>query len=221
YQTEKTLPEFARKHLGKQFRVSFVFADARDRHLLPGLEVLKDADVLLVSVRRRPLRKEQMALVRQFVASGRPVVGIRTASHAFAPFKGQKLPAGVEAWPEFDRDVLGCHYDGHHGANLKTRVRPAAGAEKHPILAGVKGREWELPSSLYRSKPLAGGAVVLLTGRAGDNPAEPVAWAWQRKDGGRTFCTSLGHPGDFKEEGFVRLLRNGICWAAKVAVPQE
>src|SRR5207248_11470089 len=102
YKTETTLPEFARQHLGKDFRVSFVFGDAKDKTRLPGIDVLDTADVALFSVRRWPLAKEDLAVVRKFVAAGKPVIGIRTASHAFAPKKGEKLPDGVEAWETFD-----------------------------------------------------------------------------------------------------------------------
>jgi nicotinamidase-related amidase/type 1 glutamine amidotransferase len=214
YQTEKTLPVFALKELGKDFRVTFVFADARDRNHLPGLEVLDEADLLLLSVRRRVPPKAEMEAVRRFLASGKPLVGIRTASHAFALRQGEKLPEGAADWPGFDREMLGCNYANHHDNKLKTTVRIAPGAEKHPILAGVKA-EFPSAGSLYRSRPLAEGATPLLLGQAeGIAQAEPVAWTWTRKDGGRVFYTSLGHPGDFKEESFAALLRNGILWAA-------
>jgi nicotinamidase-related amidase/type 1 glutamine amidotransferase len=217
YQTDRTLPELALKHLGRDFRVHFVFADAKERHTLPGLEVLREADVLLLSVRRRGLPHDQMELIRQFVAAGKPVVGIRTASHAFAP--GGKLGEGVETWPTFDRDVLGCHYVGHEGSERKTTISIPLGVGEHPILKDVRG-PFHTAGGLYRVSPLAEGTTPLLVGKLeGTEQAEPVAWAWVRKDGGRTFYASLGHPDDFKEESFVRLLRNGIFWAANLKGP--
>jgi nicotinamidase-related amidase/type 1 glutamine amidotransferase len=219
YQTEKTLPAFALAKLGKDFRVTFVFADAKDKNNLPGLEVLDDADLLLLSVRRRVLPKAQMEAVRRFVAAGKPLVGIRTASHAFALARGEKLPDGAADWPGFDREVLGCNYALHHDNKLKTTVRIAPGAEKDPILSGVQG-EFPSAGSLYKSRPLVEGATPLLIGQAeGIAQAEPVAWIRTRKDGGRVFYTSLGHPGDFKEESFTALLRNGILWAAGRLAP--
>ncbi len=107
YKTEETLPRFALEQLGKDFRVSFVFADSKERHRLPGLEVMSQADLLMVSVRRRPLVPEQLAMIQKWVESGKPVVGIRTASHAFARKGNEKLPEGVEEWARFDQDVLG------------------------------------------------------------------------------------------------------------------
>ena len=140
YKTERTLPAFALKHLGRDFRVSVVFADDKDRHSLPGLEVLNEADVALFSVRRRPLRREQLELVRKFVATGKPVVGLRTATHAFAGLRGDKLPAGVVEWPHFDQEVIGCNYNGHYPNQLKTTVTRTPAAAGNPILAGVKTR---------------------------------------------------------------------------------
>jgi nicotinamidase-related amidase/type 1 glutamine amidotransferase len=219
YQTEKTLPDFALKHLGKEFRVTFVFADAKDPNTLPGLEVLDEADLLLVSARRRVPPKAQLDAIRRYLAAGKPLVGIRTASHAFALRQGQKLPEGAGDWPAFDREVLGCNYALHHDNKLKTTVRVAPGAEKDPILAGVKA-EFPSAGSLYRSRPLVEGATPLLMGQVeGVAQAEPVAWTRTRPDGGRVFYTSLGHPGDFKEESFTALLRNGILWAAGRLAP--
>lgn len=219
YQTERTLPAFALQHLGKDFRVSLVFADVNNPNWFPGLEVLDEADVALFSVRRRVLSREQMDVVRRFVAAGKPLIGIRTTCHAFALRKGAKLPAGYVEWPEFDRAVLGCNYNMHYQRELKTFVKVAPGAENHPILTGIRTDEFPVPSWLYKVLPLAKDAVPLLMGRAGDQkPHEPVAWTYGRKDGGRVFFTTLGHSDDFKEEAFARLLKNGIYWAARLPI---
>ncbi len=217
YKTEVTLPDFALKHLGKDYRVSFVFADAKDKHVLPGLDVLDSADAVLVSVRRKPLVKEQLDRIRKFVASGKPVIGIRTASHAFAPRKGEALPEGVAMWEAFDQEILGCAYKGHHANTLKSSIEyaPPATGKPHPILKDWPTGRTESTCSLYQSNPLASDAVVLLTGRAGDHPLEPVAWVREKTaDRGRVFYASLGHVDDFQQDAFLKLLKNGIAWAA-------
>ena len=217
YETERTLPKFAQTQLGHDFRVSFVYADTKDRARLPGLDVLDSADAVLVSVRRRPLARDDLERLRAFVAAGKPVVGVRTACHAFAPLRGQQLAAGVEAWADFDRAVLGCNYAGHHPSGAKAVVRVAPGVAGHPVLAGVTlGDGFASGGSLYKVGPLETGATELLTGRTADGtPAEPVAWTRERPGGGRVFCTTLGHPDDFANPNFVALLRNGIAWAAR------
>jgi hypothetical protein len=109
YRTEESLPEFARKHLGDDFRVSLVFGDDRQRHVIPGIDVLDGADAAVMSIRRRALPAEQLATVRRFLAAGKPLVAIRTTSHAFALRDNEQVPEGHAVWPEFDTEVLGCH----------------------------------------------------------------------------------------------------------------
>lgn len=221
YRTEQTLPAFVRQHLGKYFRVSLVFGDPTARDAIKGLDVLDEADAVLLSVRRRVLPTAQMEMVRRFVAAGKPVISIRTSSHAFAPRPNQKAAAGEAYWPTFDRDVLGCRYNMHHKQELRTTIRTVPAAAKNPIVGGMPADDWAVASSLYKVNPLADDATALLMGRAGDNEPEPVAWTRIRADGGRVFCTTLGHADDFKNAGFVRLLRNGICWAVALPIPKD
>lgn len=225
YQTERTLPEFALKYLGQGFRTEYVFASDADKNDFPGIAAIDGADVLLVSVRRRLLPTKQLEHVRRFVADGKPIVGIRTASHAFAPREGDP-PVGHETWPEFDPQVLGGHYQGHHGNHPpdapRTLVQVVEGAQDHPIARGLKPTPQVVPSWLYKTSPLATGAEVLLTGWVeGREPAEPVAWTYRPATGNRVFYTSLGHPDEFGEPEFRRLLVNGIYWAAGIDGAEE
>lgn len=222
YKTESTLTDFARQFLQRDFRLSFLYADRDDQNKLSGVEALERADLAIVSVRRRALPKEQLALFRRFVAAGKPVVGIRTASHAFSLGKGDP-PAGREVWPEFDRDVLGGNYHGHHGnkdgKGYGTYVRVAPGADAHPILKGVPSGEFRVRSSLYIVSPLRPKTTLLMLGRGDERlPHEPVAWTNTTAGGGRVFYTSLGGPDDFGLPAFQRLLANGIYWAAGLAL---
>ena len=66
--------------------------------------------------------------------------------------------------------------------------------------------------SLYRNTPIADDTTLLLTGTSSD-ATEPVAWTRLHK-GGRVFYTSLGHQQDFEEGNFLRLVSNGVLWAA-------
>jgi nicotinamidase-related amidase/type 1 glutamine amidotransferase len=220
YQTERTLPEFALKHLGKDFRVSTVYGSETDAHDLPGLDVLGEADLALISVRRRALPTKQMDLIRQFVQRGKPLVGIRTASHAFS-LRGKQPPEGCATWETFDAEVWGGHYTNHHGDGPKVEIKPADGAAGHPILSGVNRAELRGNGSLYKVSPLAKSATPLLTGSIPDKPAEPVLWTHTTKAGGRVVYTSLGHPDDFKEPEFQRLLSNAIHWAVGLQVSQR
>lgn len=214
YQTQKTVPQFIEGHLGNEFHVRYVTAPPGSNDLA-GMEKLDEVDIVLISVRRRAPKVEQMAALRRFVAAGKPIVGIRTSSHAFN-LRGKPTPEGHAVWDDFDAEVLGCHYADHYANAEHPRVEVADGAGDHPILRGVK-----LPLtsgwSLYKSAPLTGSATCLLTGKIDGHDAEPVAWTNTSPGGGRVFGTSLGHAGDFEQEAFCRLLRNGIYWAAGIS----
>ncbi len=217
YETNSTLPNFAMQQLGKRFRVTTVFGSDHERNRIPGFPVIKDADAVLISVRRRVLPPVDMQVLRDFVATGKPVIGIRTASHAFSLGK-KPTPEGFTDWPEFDAEVFGGNYHGHLGNGLASTIQ-ADRELLHPILETVTKEPFPQGYSLYNVMPLANGTTVLATGKAEAHPSEPVAWTYQRPDGGRSFYTSLGHPKDFANSHFQQLLLNGIHWAVGLEQP--
>ncbi len=212
YKTSETLPRFARDELIKTlgFRCTFVHADPKDGNRFPGLEAIDSADLVILSVRRRSLKSADLDRIRKYLDSGGPLVGIRTASHAFHT-RGEH-PKGHAEWQDFDPDVLGGNYVGHHGNKLVTTVARIPAAAGHPILAGVSVRPFEAGGSLYRVNPLKKACVPLLSGTVKGHPVEPVAWTHSYR-GGRIFYTSLGHPVDFQLPAFRRLLRNAVLWS--------
>ncbi len=219
YKTEETLPKFALQHLGKTFQVSHVFANAEDRNDLPGIEVLEDADLVLISVRRRVLPTEQMKVLRKFIESGKPVVAVRTANHAFS-LRGKAPPSGCVAWEDFDQQIIGGNYTGHHGNGPIVSVSLAEKGADHPILRGVELAELRSQGSLYQVSPLSKTARPLLRGTIPNKDPEPVAWVNKTPYGGRCFYMSIAHPSDFAQESINRLLSNAIHWAADVPAPQ-
>ncbi len=213
YETNRTLPEFAIRHLGHDFRVSFVHGSETERNEIPGLDVLDEADVALFSIRRRVLKPAAMDAVRRFVAAGKPVMGIRTASHAFS-LRQKAPPEGYQDWPEFDAEVFGGNYHGHHGNSLKATGSLNPDQRQHAIATGISQPTFPLGGSLYQTSPLAQGTTVIATGAIEGQPAEPIAWTFQRSDGGRSFYSSLGHKADFDEPHSATLLVNGLYWVA-------
>lgn len=213
YRTNETLPPFALEHLGKEFRVSYVFANERERNDLPGIDVLNDADVLLLSVRRRVLPPDQMSVVRRYLESGKPIVGIRTANHAFL-LRNQAPPKGFESWDSWDADIFGGQYTNHYGSGPEVAVTLTSGAASHVILRGVEATSIKGKGSLYVVNPLTDSATPLLVGAISGKVPETIAWTNQTKFGGKSFYTSLGHIDDFAQPEFRRLLANAIRWAA-------
>jgi type 1 glutamine amidotransferase len=168
---------------------------------LPGLENLDTCDVMLLFTRRLKITGEQLERVKKYCQSGKPIVGIRTASHAF------------QNWLDLDKDVLGGNYKGHFGSDLVTSVELVEKVKDHPILEGVK--PFKSKGSLYKNTGLAKDVNVLLNGSIPDH-TEPIAWTRNYK-GGRIFYTSLGHQADFDDDNFVRLVVNALYWSAQRA----
>ena len=219
YQSAKTLPPFAVSRLGRDFHITCVHADPQDPHSIPGIEALDDADLAIWSIRRRTLPSRQMAVIRKFIADGKPLVALRTTSHAFASSDGQ-TPKGFEQWPGFDRAVLGARYQGDRQNKAATTVEAAEGVASHSLLDGMGSGPWTVASSLYQFDPIQDTTAPLLLGKAtGVKGQTPVAWTHQRPGGGRVFYTSLGHPQDFELPAFRNLLRNAVYWAANLPIP--
>jgi type 1 glutamine amidotransferase len=163
------------------------------------LKPIETADVILVFTRRLNTEGEELERFKAYCAQGRPIVGVRTASHAY------------QSWLAFDKEVLGGNYQGHYGSGPIVQVEVNNSAKEHPVLQGVSS--FKSYGSLYKNMPIASDATLLLVGRT-EEQTEPLAWARLNR-GGRVFYTSLGHQRDFKEEkNFLRLLANGIFWAA-------
>jgi putative membrane-bound dehydrogenase-like protein len=189
-----------KKHLEANYPVECVMISAKAEKDLafPGLEQLDRCDAAIFFTRRLQIEGDSLERVKKFVKSGKPIVGVRTASHGF------------QNWLEMDKEVFGGDYKGHFGAGT-SEVKPTEKGADHPILKGVA--PFKTNGSLYKNPNVAGDATVLLRGSSGKE-SEPVAWA-RETDGRRVFYTSLGHPDDFKDENFLRLLTNGLAWATK------
>jgi len=216
YLTWETLPAFAKSDVEPAgHEVTVIHADNADKNNFPGIvDALKDADLLLVSVRRRTPLKEQLDAVRAYLAAGKPLLGIRTASHAFALRPKDKLVDDKHAnWQEFDPEVLGGSYTNHHKGEDKTICTASPGAESHDILKGITISELIGNGTLYKNTPLAKTATPLLIGTIPNQPSEPIAWTHSfGPKKAKVFYTSLGHVEDFKEPAFRKLMLNAISW---------
>jgi type 1 glutamine amidotransferase len=185
----------------KRFRVRCTQLNAKDSagDPIPNIDALDSADLVLVFTRRLRPPKDQLAVFQKYCDTGKPVIGIRTASHAF------------EDWLVFDKQVLGGNYQSHYKPGPVANVTIAQKAKDHPILAGIS--PFTSPGSLYRNTPLPDDSEPLLTGSIPDH-TEPIAWTHSHK-GGRVFYTSLGVPEDFKNETFRKLLDNALAWTTQ------
>ena len=92
YRSEEAMPMLARMLQTHGFEAIVLFSQNPDsgdidpdaRTHIPGLHLLKEADLLVLQLRFRNLPDDDMQHIADFVASGKPVTGVRTATHAFA-----------------------------------------------------------------------------------------------------------------------------------------
>lgn len=216
YKSEETMPAIAKvleaKH-GMRCTVLYARPTAQTKNNIEGLEALGSADLMVMYVRFRELPEHQLRHILDYTESGKPMVGLRTSTHAF------RYPAGsprAELNDGFGRRVWGQRWIRHHGSASSTDVTIAPGLQKRPILRGVE-KSFHARSWLYEVLPLEGDAQPLLIGRAvnpqgKDAGPQPVAWTRTYK-GARVFFTTLGHPEDFETPSMRTLLLNGIRWA--------
>ena len=245
YRSEEALPQLA-KILAKRhgFKCTVLFAIADDGTIepnrndnIPGLEALEKADLMIIATRFRNLPDKQMKQIVDFVESGRPVIGMRTATHAFDLKQGsyQKYSwNSKEPQGGFGRMVLGETWVNHHGQHGKQSTRGVLNTSeaKHPILRGLKDGDVWGPTDVYEvrlplpgdSEPLVYGQILEgmkpsdppISGKKND-PMMPVAWVktYTGTSGkpARVFATTMGSSTDLESAGLRRLLVNATYWA--------
>lgn len=239
YRSEESLPMLAsilEKTHG--FRVSVCYPLDPDGSINPnnltniaGLEALDDADLVVMYTRFRKLPDDQLERITRYAETGKPMMGFRTASHAFRYDGG---PHAAKMNNDWMRKIFGQGWITHHGhfgdgEEFLTKVTLWPGEENHPILRGVQ--PFQAYSWLYHVEgggdTLYGDCERLLIGEAlktshaGKHDrfpiTNPVAWTKTHLGAnghrGRVFFTTLGHPFDFKDESMRKLALNAIFWA--------
>lgn len=259
YRSEEALPQLGKilaEHHGFTCTVLFPIdpetGEIKPDHQtnIPGLEALADADLMVVGLRFRDLPDAQMTHIDAYLKSARPVVGLRTSTHAFNirssdTYEKYSWRFGGEGYEGgFGRQVLGETWIAHHGKHKveSTRGIIAPEAADHPIARGIEpGTIWG-PTDVYRARlPLPGDSETIilgavLTGMSPDDdvvegekndPMMPIAWtkSYEGEDGatGRVFTTTMGAATDLVAEGSRRMVINGVYWALGLedAIPAE
>jgi hypothetical protein len=246
YRSEEALPALAKiLSIHHGFRCTVLFAlsgdiiDPNNTENIPGLEALESADLMIIATRYRNLPDEQMQWIDRYLLRGGPVIGLRTATHAFRipadrrfAHYGNDYAGEKTLWAGgFGRLVLGEKWIAHHGAHGSEATRGVIAEELRdlPILRGCE--DIFGPTDVYAvrlplpgdSRPLVFGAVLagmdpdaepVQDGR--NDPMMPIAWTkrYRVEDGqaGRVFTTTMGAAVDLRSEGLRRLLVNAAYW---------
>ena len=246
YRTEESCPMLAKilsqKH-GFDCTVLFAinpdggYIDSNFQKNIPGTEALDSADLLIIGTRFRQLPDDQLAHFAKFLDAGKPVIGIRTATHAFSG--GAKT--GEFKWAEFGLKILGEKWVNHHGAHKKegTRSSVVTSNGSHDVLKGVG--EIFATTDVYGIANLDQTTATILlraevtesldpaskavAGKKND-PMMPLAWLreYTAPNGttkGQAFCTTLGASVDFADEDLRRLTVNAAYFLAGLKVPAK
>ncbi len=246
YRSEETLPMLAKilsTHHGFKTTVLFAidpetgYIDPDNQTNIPGMKNLQQADLMILFTRFRELPDEDMAYVEEYLLAGKPVIGLRTATHAFyyqrnpdSPYAGYDWRSDVPGWEDgFGRQILGETWVDHHGIHFEEGTRGLVNGiperNDHPVLRGVSDL-WG-PTDVYGTRELEGNVEVLVWGQStlGLSQDAPVNWeksimpiAWTkdyRIEGGstgKTFTSTMASSVDFESEDLRRLIVNASYW---------
>lgn len=247
YRSEETMPMLA-KILSERhgFRCTVLFPiDPADNTIkpdfqenIPGMQSIDSADLLILGLRFRQLPDTDMKHFVDYVNAGKPIIGIRTSTHAFnykadakeSPYANYSFDS--KEWPGgFGQQVLGDTWISHHGNHGDESCRGIVNESQksNPILKGVTD-VWG-PTDVYGIRHLPATATVLLYGQvldgmqpdskpvvgAKNEPMMPLAWTkdFVSKSGktARIFATTMGSSTDFQNESLRRLIVNAAYWA--------
>jgi len=246
YRSEEALPQLG-KILAKRhgFKCTVLFAidpetgqiDPNTNSNIPGLAALASADVMIIATRFRDLPDSQMKYIAAYLAAGKPIIGMRTATHAFRIAPGKtysKWSSNSKKWDGgFGRQILGETWAGHHGRHGRQSTRGVIVPHEktHPIVRGCDDI-WG-PTDVYAVRlPMLAGCRPLVYGQVltGMKPTDtalkgpknapmmPIAWTktYEFAPGrrGKVFTTTMGASTDLASEGVRRMLVNATYWAA-------
>lgn len=240
YRSEEALPMLAQvmaRHHG--FKCTVLFAinpdtgcvDPMVQTNIPGMPCIEGADMVVMLIRFRELPDEDMKRFIDYTFAGKPILALRTSTHAFRYERNPESPFAKYTWDHkeydggFGRQVLGETWVDHHGHHAHEATRGVANSamKNHPILKGIDNI-W-VPSDVYEAHP-PGDVEVLVDGHVltamdpndpdkPDKSTMPVAWIRQPNAAvgtGRIFCSTMGAAIDFKDASLRRLVTNGIYW---------
>lgn len=246
YRSEEALPMLGKILAQKYgFKCTVLFAvDPKTGYInvetldnIPGLENLQTADLMVIFTRFRELPDEQMKYIDDYIRQGKPVIGLRTATHAFYYKKNPgnqyakySFNSKIKGWEDgFGRRILGETWVNHHGKHGSEGTRGLINGilkdEKNPVLNGVADI-WG-PTDVYTVRELPGDTKVLVYGQSTNGLSSdssinlnksimPVSWirTYQGENGqtGRVFASTIGASIDFKSEDLRRLFVNAAFW---------
>ena len=247
YRTEESMPMLGKilaRHHGFKCTVLFSFGpdgadyiDPNNQQGVRGFETLESADLVIIGTRFRQPSPEQAAYMTAYLNAGKPLIGIRTSTHAF---NGKGSFGDSLSYGQFGRVILGEQWVSHHGGHKREGARGVIeeGKKDHPILNGVS--DVFAPSDVYGVIHLTDQDSILMRGAVTktlepdsenvegkkNDPMQPLAWLhpYVAPDGeykGTSFCTTAGASVDFVNEDLRRMVVNAVYHLIGDEVPEK
>ena len=202
---------------------------------IPGLHLLADADLMVIFARFRELPDSEMKHIVDYVNAGKPVLGIRNATHAFRYVNNKESDYVSWDWHSdtwqggFGQQILGDTWVSHYGKFQKEATLAHATPEHrdHPVMQGVAETIF-IRTDVNGVNKLKPEDQILLRGQvlSGPGPDDPpvtdnrkdtrmpLAWfrTYKAQSGktGRSFCTTSGASVDWLSEDLRRLMVNAM-----------
>ncbi|MGK0185225.1 MAG: hypothetical protein ACI9R3_001001 [Verrucomicrobiales bacterium] len=246
YRTEESMPMLGKilsQRHGFDCTVLFAwdetnsYVDPNNQEGIKGWDALDKADLMIIGTRFRRPSAEDAKYVTDFLNKGKPVIGIRTATHAF---NGEGNFGGKLSYGEFGLKILGEQWVSHHGGHKREGARGVIVEENrnHDILNSVS--DVFGPSDVYGVVHLTDADTILMLGAVTEtldpksknvegkknNPMQPLAWmhpytAPNGEAKGQSFCTTMGASVDLVNEDLRRLLVNASYALLQLDVPAK
>ena len=249
YRSEESLPQIGKILSQKHgFKCVVLFSQDADGTInpnnqtnIPGMHLLAQADLVVNQFRFRELPDADMEHFVRYLDSGKPMMVVRTATHAFNYERNKQSPYAGYSWTAkgggFGGKTVGetwTYHHGHHGKEATRGVVDGRNA-KHPILNGVS--DVFGPSDVYGVNPdFPKDATILMHGQVltGMQPNDPpnlskpiMPLVWLRDHQGasghtsKILCTTIGAAADLRSEDLRRLFVNAAYSLTGLEVPKK
>lgn len=185
-------------------------------------QALHQADLAVFFLGDLQLPESQLKALQQYLEQGKPAIGLRQSLAPFEYPKGHPLQTWNQVWGQRYWGKGSLTPSRYGGGSYSTVLSYQAA---HPILTGVPDAIWS-DAWMYLVEPLDARCAPLITGEATEGVQQggecfffPQTVAWTRVEAltaghsSRRFYTTLGHPADFQQKGFRRMLINAMYWA--------
>jgi len=247
YRSEEGLPQMA-KILSQRhgFNCTVLFSQDADGAInpnnstnVPGMNLLGSADLVINQFRFRELPDADMKHFVDYLNAGKPMMVVRTATHAFNYTRNKQSPYAGFSWDAkgggFGGMVVGETWTYHHGDHGKESARGLVDGinRKNPILNSVND-VWG-PTDVYGVNPdFPKAATILLWGQTltGMNPTDgpnvnkaimPLVWLTEYRSPAektaRILCSTMGAATDLESADLRRMFVNAAYDLTGMKVP--